>query len=455
MKKAFLFFSVLFFATANPLQAQSSHHVVLVTIDGFRPDFYKEDKWATPNLHQLVEAGSYADGVRGVFPTVTYPSHTTIMTGALPIRHGIYYNTPFEPDGETGRWYWEYNLIQVPTLWTAIHAAGMKTAGISWPVTSGAPIDYHVPEIWSLDKKISRLSTMRGNSQPKGFFEELETNATGKLDDLVMDADYMSRDESFGRMAAYIIRQYKPAFLAVHLPCVDHAEHMEGRDGPTVRRAVAGADHAIGDMLEAIRQAGLSDSTTVIVTGDHGFVDIHSAVAPNVWLGKAGLLDTTDSKIWKAKFHTSGAAAFLNLKDPKDMKTLNAVKVLLEKLPAGEKKLFRLVDLAELDKIGADPHVFLGLAPVPGITFNSSATGTAVKTAHGGMHGYFPDFKEIQTGFIAAGAGIAKGAVVPLMGLEDIAPLVATLLGVPFHAPDGVLYPGLLRGEKVNLPRYK
>ena len=67
-----------------------------------------------------------ADGVRGVFPTVTYPSHTTLITGAMPARHGIYYNSPFEPGGQTGRWYWEADAIRVPTLWDAVREAGTR-----------------------------------------------------------------------------------------------------------------------------------------------------------------------------------------------------------------------------------------------------------------------------------------------------------------------------------------
>lgn len=52
-------------------------------------------------LHRMVNEGVSADGVRGVFPSVTYPSHTSNLTGAMPARHGIYYNWPFEPQAAT------------------------------------------------------------------------------------------------------------------------------------------------------------------------------------------------------------------------------------------------------------------------------------------------------------------------------------------------------------------
>ncbi len=124
-----------------------AEHVVLLSIDGLRPEMVLDASWAAPLLQQMAREGAHAGKVYGVFPSVTYPTHTTIVTGALPARHGIYYNSPFEPGGETGRWYWEASSIRVPTLWTAARAAGLTTAAVSWPVTVGADLDWNVAEI--------------------------------------------------------------------------------------------------------------------------------------------------------------------------------------------------------------------------------------------------------------------------------------------------------------------
>ena len=446
MKKILL--GVCLALTSSQLFAQASKHVIIISIDGLRPDFYREDKWPTPTLHKLVAGGTSADGVRGVFPTVTYPSHTAIITGAMPMKHGIYYNLPFEPQGSTGKWYWETSSIKVPTIWEAAGKAGLKTASVYWPVSVGAKIDYNIPEIFSLDKSVERTSPQRTLATPAGLFEEIEQNATGKLNDEKLSSDFSSADENGSRMVAYLIKKYKPNLLTFHVFAVDHAEHAEGRDGEHVRLAIAGADHAVNNILEAIDQAGIKDSTTVLVVGDHGFVDIHTNVAPNVWLTQAGLYTKTDGKVtWKAQFHPSGGSAFLMLKDPKDQKTLAQVRAILAALPESQKKMFRVVERPELDKIGADPNVPLALAFVEGVAATGANTGDVVRPGKGGTHGFFPDFKNIQTGFIAYGAGVRKGGVIPLMGLEDIAPIVAKLLGFPFNAPDGVLYPGVLTGK--------
>jgi predicted AlkP superfamily pyrophosphatase or phosphodiesterase len=60
-----------------------------------------------PHLRALLARGAHATGVIGVVPTVTYPSHTTLVTGAAPARHGIYSNNSFDPfNRNQGGWYW-------------------------------------------------------------------------------------------------------------------------------------------------------------------------------------------------------------------------------------------------------------------------------------------------------------------------------------------------------------
>ena len=432
------------------LQAQPAKHVILISIDGFRPEFYKDPSWSMVNIGLMKNEGVYSDGVRGVFPTVTYPSHTTMVTGVMPLKHGIYYNTPFEPSGATGRWYWEYDSIKTPTLWSVLRSQQMKTACVGWPVTVGAPIDYNLPEIWAWPNggDHQRLEATSRHAYPAGLFEEVQQNATGKLEGNDFNLDYLSGDENSARIAGYLIRKYKPAFLAVHLANVDHFEHEEGRDGDKVRQAVASVDRAVKTILESLQKAGIKDSTAVIVTGDHGFVDIHTSISPNIWLAKAGLITDPAKGNWRAQFHTAGGSAFLHLKNSNDEQALAIVKKILDTIPQAQKKLFRIVDRKELDLIGADPRASMALAPIQGITFSASQKGDILKPVKGGTHGFFPDCKEIQTGFVGYGAGFKKGAILPLMGLEDIAPLIAHLLGVSLPSAEGVLYPGILQPVK-------
>ncbi|HEY5751253.1 MAG TPA: ectonucleotide pyrophosphatase/phosphodiesterase [Chryseolinea sp.] len=445
MKKFFFTMCLVLMALASCV-AQKAKHVVMISIDGLRPEFYKDPSWPAPNIQALARTGVYADGVRGVFPTVTFPSHTTMITGALPAKHGIYYNTPFEPEGQTGNWYWDESLIKVETLWDACKKKGLKTAGVQWPVTVGAPIDYNIPEVWPAKPDGSdRLGPLRKHTSPPSLFADIEANATGKLDGTKLNSDYLLMDENLGRMTSYLIETYRPQFTAVHLVCVDHFAHADGRDSENVRKAVAGVDNAIGRIIESVARAGIKDSTAFLIVGDHGFVDIHTTLAPNVWLERAGLIEKAPNRgNWKAAFHSSGGSAFLHLKTKGDTKTLQQVQAILQKLPDNEKKLFRILTPDEMKKIGADPNVTLAISGIEGVTISATADGAAVQPGKGGTHGFYPDFKNIQTGFIGSGTGFQKGKVVPIMGLEDIAPLVSALLDLSFESPDGILFPGLL-----------
>lgn len=424
--------------------AQQAKYVVLVTIDGFRPDFYMDPSWATPNLRKMKDSGVCARGVNSVFPSVTYPNHTTIITGVPPAKHGVYYNAPFEPNGASGQWYFSYDSIKVPTLFDAVRKAGKKSANVIWPVSVGSPIDYNIPDIWSPKSKTDRREITGANTTPATLWKEIQEKATGTLEaaDFNMIGHELIMDENVARMGAYIIKTYKPVFTTLHLACTDHYEHEQGREGHLVRKAVAGADRGLGTIIEALERAGIMDSTVIIVTGDHGFLDIKTSFQPNVLLAQQGLIKDIKKDNWKAQFHTSGGSAFLHLKDKSDIQTLNQVRQLLNNLPSEQKKLFKIIERKQLDAIGADPNAALAITMLNNATVGGGTTGALVKPAKGGTHGYYPDFKEIQTGFVAYGPGLAKGAVINEMNLTDVAPIIAQLLGLEFtpsKIPAGIL----------------
>src|SRR5262244_3870926 len=132
----------LFVTTAG---AQTPPPIVLmISIDGLRPDYVTAaDKHGLkiPTLRRFVSEGAFAEGVQGVIPTVTYPSHTTLITGVWPAKHGILSNTIFDPlrTGQSA-WYWYAEDIRSPTLWDAAATAGWTTASLQWPVSVGARI---------------------------------------------------------------------------------------------------------------------------------------------------------------------------------------------------------------------------------------------------------------------------------------------------------------------------
>ncbi|AMR34488.1 AP endonuclease [Mucilaginibacter sp. PAMC 26640] len=429
-------------------QTAPAKHVVLVTVDGFRPEFYLDSTYAMPTVRELMKNGIAANGLNPVFPSVTYPDHTTMMTGVTPAKHGIYYNTPFEAEGATGKWYWDYNLIKVPTLWSAMHKAGKTTACVRWPVTLNAPIDYRIPEYWNYkDMKDTREYTAAATS-PASLWQEVQQNATGLLEaeDLNANNNELVQDENVARMAGYIIKKYKPNLIALHLACTDHYEHENGREHYMVRASVAGADRAIKTLVESVSRAGLADSTVFIILGDHGFENIYRSFNPNYLLKQAGLITDVKTGSWKAQFHSSGGSSFLKLKTPGDKATLKKVSELLAQQPDSVKQYYQVIDKAHLDKVGADPDVLIALSGTNGTTFGNKADLLTEKFSKvKGTHGFYPDHQQIQTGFVAFGPGLKKGVVIPVMNMVDIAPLIAKLSGVDLPATDGKLYPEMLK----------
>ena len=415
--------------------AEKEKHVILITIDGFRPDFYFEKEWHTPNLHKMVQEGTCAVGVNSVFPSITYPSHTTIVTGVQPAAHGIFYNGIFEPDSITGKIYWNFHQITAPTLWQAVTDDGLKASSINWPASAEAPVRYNIPDIGGKREDIIKYSV------PVGFLDTLNNQLFHHKE--IADIN-LGKDQNSAKIAAWVIKKDKPNFLTVHLFSVDHFEHKAGRHGRMVEEAIADADEGVGIIRKAIQEAGMTDNTLLIVTGDHGFMDVSTNVYPNVWLAKAGLLDNPNGQ-WKARFHSTGGSAFLFLKDKNDMETLQKVKSILSNLPAEEKKYIRIITTAEAQKIGADPNASFELSGLNGASFGNEYTGKVIRTGKGGTHGYYPDSREIQTGFICVGKDVQTKYEIKTMNLRDITAIVAQYLQIQMPSCLGKVPAGLFK----------
>lgn len=421
--------------------AQRTRHIIVISIDGLRPEFYLDKKWPTPNMQALKNVGVFALQMKSVFPSFTYPAHVAMMTGALPARSGIYYNAPFEPNGISGNWNWKSSSIKVPTLWMELRRAGLKSAAVQWPVSVGAEIDYNIPEIWSPADPGDRITESRKYAT-KGLVEEVEAYATGKLTSQNMNERYLSLDENAARIAAYIFSKYKPNLLALHFASVDGAQHEHGTCSDSIILAVAAVDRAIGHVLETVKKSDMADSTAILIVGDHGFSDISTVVRPNVWLSQHGLQQNGVN--WRAKFQPAGGSAFLYLKDNKDQQAFEKIQQILKGLPAEYHKYFQVVNRRGLDSLGADSSALLALSARPGIVFGSASQGAVIDKTTGGHHGYNPNFPEMMTGFIGWGPGLVSRGQVSTLEICDVADIIAQLLNIYFPTPDGSLKPGIL-----------
>jgi predicted AlkP superfamily pyrophosphatase or phosphodiesterase len=426
----------------------AAQHVVVISIDGLRPDYYLPGpgrRARMPALDALRERGSWAEGVVGQFPSLTYPSHTSIVTGVRPAIHGIVQNTRFSPEGG-GSWYFEAAELKVPTLWDAAREAHLSTAGISWPVSVGAKIDYLLPETHQAPRESTWLDLMRQQSTP-GLVDAVVARLGGFEPNA--NRDYRERDRFSTAAAAVILEKYRPNLLLIHLVEADTAQHQFGPNSPQAIAALERVDAAVAAIVGSIEAAGITNETAVIVTGDHGFYRVHSAFQPNVVLREAGLLQVDESgriTAWQAVAHRSA----IRLKDPGDTAAAARVETLFRDLADGPYRgLFRIVDRAEITRRGGDPEALLFLEPVEGYTTAAGTSGGfLVASARHGDHGYTPDAPAMHTGLIMAGAGIARGIAMPLARQIDIAPTAARLLGFALPHAEGVAMVGVIRNAE-------
>lgn len=416
-------------------------HLILLSIDGLVPDYYnRPDRLGLrlPNMRRLCREGVCAEGVIGVYPTVTFPSHTTLITGARPADHGVWMNTIFDEPTQpaTGRWFWEASSIRTETLWMAAKKAGLSVACAIWPVTVGAQgIDWHIPEVWDATGPFKLISqTMRDRSTP------------GLIDDILRTSgrtpnDYAPYDEFTVDAAVYLIERYKPNFLMVHLIDLDQAQHEAGPYSARGFEAVERADAALGRILEAIGRAGIEASATVAVVSDHGFMRIDKEFHAGAVLVQAGLirLNAQGQPIsWDAAVHANGASAAIYLRNPEDASVASRVWAAFEPYTRGpEAPLRRILQRDELDQLGANPRATFFLEPSNFYAITNSFKEPVIQPApekKRGNHGFLPERPEMYASLILWGRGVQRTSL-EFVQMTDIAPTLARLLGIPFQAP--------------------
>ena len=379
-----------------------------------------------PNLLRLRQEGSSAQGVLGVYPTVTYPSHTTIVTGRKPGEHGIYTNLSSRQAGKNpDDWFWYSNAIKVPTLWDEARSHHLTSAGLFWPVSAGAPMEWDVPEIWDPQKgEVGDPLYVAKFSTPGLLFQALMEIGPPKQG--------VDEDITRTQLAAWVLKKYKPNLFLFHLGSLDSTEHGHGPQSPEAATTLELEDKLIGQMLDADKAAGLADSTDVFIVSDHGFLPVENEVAPNVLLAKAGLL-TLDAQggISGGKIATvdNGGSFFIYWPEGEDLRP--AVERALRPLRE-QGVLWGILNRAALRDLGADPAAQMALEAQAEWEFTSRATGEAVRKlgATRGTHGYLPSRPELRSSFIAWGPGIKAGLDLHLIPMTSLGPTILRALGI-------------------------
>ncbi|HWB31796.1 MAG TPA: ectonucleotide pyrophosphatase/phosphodiesterase [Acidobacteriaceae bacterium] len=430
-----------------PLAAQTGRPVLMISVDGMRPDYVThaaEHHLHIPNLLRVLAQGAHAEGVQGVFPTVTYPSHTTLVTGVWPARHGILNNAIFDPERRMhDSWYWYNGQIKVPTLWSAAHSAGLSTASVGWPVTVDADcIDYLIPEYWRGASAADPTNPddrmlMDAVSRPDNELRQIaERTATPYMNgnDTTIDGDEAKTIYSLD-----ILRRHRPRFMTIHLSSLDEEEHMHGPFSPEADKDLERIDGMIGRL---VTQELANDPDAVIaIVSDHGFADISRATNLFIPFIQAGLVQAAPSSkdgaprilSWKAEPWLAGGMAAIILHDPSDAATTAQVRGILDKLAAdSDSGVARILNAEQMQRLGGFPGAAFVVTLKPGYVTGPGIAGPLVTAIpHGGTHGYDPTaVPEMRSSFFILGKGVLAGKDLGVVDMRQIAPTIAGLLGI-------------------------
>ncbi|MFD0767875.1 alkaline phosphatase family protein [Bacillus sp. CGMCC 1.60114] len=408
-----------------------------------------------PHFRSLLKRGAYAEKVESIYPSVTYPSHATIVTGNYPVKHGVVNNTLLQPGKESPDWHWYRRSIKGTTLYDEARKANLKTAALLWPVTGKAKIDYNMPEIFPNRPWQNQVLVSLFSGSP---LYQLELNqrfghirnglSQPELDDFVLAS------------AVHTIQTKKPNLMFVHFTDLDTQRHYHGFSSEEIVAAIHRHDKRLGAIVEALKESGMYEETTIIALGDHSALDEHKAIQLNALLREKGFL-TVNKKgevtNWKAYCQSCDGSAYVYVKDKNDTETIGSLHRLLQEIIQDEQNgiEFLLTD-EEAKDLGADGNCLFMLEAREGYYFLENHTGdlireitredvTSSKKYTFGTHGYSPSKPNYETIFMAAGKGIRQGAIIPHMRLIDEGPTIARLLGLHLGETDGTVIEELLQ----------
>ncbi len=440
MSRSFFLLSFLL-GFSRPVEARPIEHVIVVSIDGLTPPSYTDPDGhglKVPTLRKMVAEGVHANGVDSVYPSVTYPSHTSMVTGVNPGKHAIKTNHAWDPlDDNYSGWYWYAEDIATPTLWGIAKRAGKKVAMIHWPVTVGAGVDLLVPEYWRAqnqeDQKIQRALSTPG----------LFARVIKRFPDFWSRYNMKYFDQAATDIAVETLLTDRPHLMFLHIWQVDDAQHEHGLWSAQAKTAIENADAQLARLLEALGKAGIADRAALVVVSDHGFRNYEKLFRPGVTLKKAGLVKETGKdkpalQSWQSVMVVNGGSAYIYVAPNAGDAVKQKVEALFRRKARDGKRsgVGVVLSAAEIAARGGDPTAFLALEAAPGWALADGYRGNETETKKGATHGWDPASPEMKASFLAIGPALPRTA---LRGgrLVDLAPTIAGWLGLSLPAVDG------------------
>jgi len=352
-------------------------YILFLTADGFRTDYI--EWYNPPNLKRLIAEGVRIIHAKNVLPTVTTPNMTSLVTGAYPRTTGIACNSQYqkEDDQITDK----LRINKAETIAETLHKAGWKTAAVNHFMLAGRGADFYV--------------------EP-GYDDSEETT------DVILD----------------MLKNKRAQFVAAIYGATDHAGHNYGPQSEQVSNAVMGIDHALGRLLQGLKDLGIYEKTLITFTSDHGmsaFEKKQVSADPATVLKEAG-------------FKVASSNAQLN-EETQIVMVQYGVRLIYFRKPLSNEEKKRVIsalsaiegaevlDREKLDALGCHNNRSgdLIVSPLPGYTMSNAGKP-------GGQHGRFAEANPI---LFFHGPVFRQGITIDKGENVDVVPTLLHAVNIP------------------------
>ena len=397
-----------------------------------------------PVFSKFLNEGSRVNRIRTIYPSLTYPAHTSMLTGARCGRHGIVNNEPSEPGNLKCPWYWFHDKVRIPDIHDAARKAGLRTASVFWPVTGGhKSIDYLIAEYWAQGPE----DTLEKAYRRAGTSDEVYNEIVRPVEKIMASWEPASSDDGKTEMACSIIRRYRPHLLTLHLGQIDSFRHKNGVFNEKVAEGVLRSERYMQMIFDACREAGILENTDFVICSDHGQINYSRKMNLNLLFVHEGLIKTdAEGKItqWKAWAKSANFCAQVYLSDPAQYDRVYSV--LRKACDSGDLGIGRVMTAEEAKKqYGLYGDFSFVLESDESTLFTSKWTEPLFSPAEGvkASHGHDPSVGP-QPVFLGYGPSFRKGVVLPEGKLIDEAPTYARILSLNLPDAEGAPMTGLL-----------
>ena len=383
-----------------------------------------------PETAPLFEKCALVEEMVSVYPALTYPCHVSIATGCYPEKHGIFHNEKLDINNPHPDWYWFSSYSKVPFIWDYAKKAGLVTASVFWPVSTGSDIDYRIAKF--TDSVVDDEKTRKTQE------------IYNRYSDLLIERKLPDNDIFANLAACDMIREIKPDLLFVYCASIDAKRHKFGVDTQLHVDTLKMVAEHMNALVQASKDAGTYEDTTFIFLGDHGQIDIKNVFNPNILLAQKGYIDIAEDgsiKDWRIYCHSAACSCQVYTKDIDEKEAKRVLMEISEEVPGCIERIMTAFEAKEMYHLEV-PCSFV-LEGVTGISFGRDTQGDVLQDTNDSdykfgkaTHGHAPE-KGAKSPFLVSGARAKKGKIIKEARIIDEAPTILSIFGIDMPTSDG------------------